>query len=117
MRTLEKHEKKSKFKISKISKLFRKLFICQQKKNKKKAKRYISYATIEIKCPTNVKSKYVKDKSQTEPLPEPESKTKNPESATVSSQNNLSSLVTALRQFKLTTAVSRYNLLKLLYVL
>ena len=107
MRILEKHEKKSKSKISKISKLFCKLFICQQEKNQKKPKRYISYATIEIKCPNYVKSKYVEDESLTERLPEPESKTKNPESATVSSQNNLSSLVPALRQFKLTTAVSR----------
>ena len=107
MRIPEKQEKKSKFKISKISKLFRKLFICKQKKSKKKPKRYISYATIEIKCPDSVKSKYVENESPTESLPEPESKTKNPESATVSSQNNLSSLVPALRQFKLTTAVSR----------
>ena len=105
MSSLEKHEKKSKSKISKISKistLFRKLFICQQK-IKKKPKRYISYATIEIKCPDSVKAKYVDD----EFLSESESKTKNPESATVSSVSNLASLVPALHQFKLTTAVSR----------
>ena len=100
MKIIEKHEKKSKSKISTILKLLGKLFICQQKKNKKKPKRCISYATFEIKCPTNVKSKYVENESPTEPLPEPESKTRNPESATISSQKNLASLVPALCQKK-----------------
>ena len=112
MRIIEKHEKKSIYKITKIPKLFQKLFTCQQKK-KEKPKRYISYASIYIRCPDSVKSKYVENGSHTEYLPEPESlpesesKTRNPESATVSSQNNLSNLVPALHQFKLTTAVSR----------
>ena len=106
MRIIENQEKKSISKITKIQKLFRKLFTCQQKK-KKKPKRYISYASIYIRCPDSVKYKYVENESPTESLPEPESKIRNPESATVSSQNNLSNLVPALQQFKLTTAVSR----------
>jgi hypothetical protein len=102
---LEKHGKKSISKISKISALFRKFFTCRQM-TKKNPKRYISYATIEIKCPDSVKSKYVDYESLYES--ESESKTEsNPEFGTVSSVNTLASLVPALHQFKLTTAMSR----------
>ena len=107
MRSPEKDEKRSISQISiisQISALFRKLFTCQQK-TKKKPNRFISYAAIEIKCPDSFKAKLFDDKSFSES--ESYSKTKNPESATVSSQNNLSSLIPALHQFKLTTAVSR----------
>ena len=97
MRILEKQEKKS---ISKVSILFQKLFICRHR-IKKKPKRYISYATIDIKCSN--KPKDVESKSVTES----EAKTRNPESATVSSQNNLADLVAALNRFKTATAVSR----------
>ena len=97
MRILENQEKKS---ISKVSKLFRKLFICHHM-SKKKPKRYISYATIEIKyanTPRHVEAETVTDS---------EAKTRNPESATVSSQNKLADLVPALQTFKLTTSLSR----------
>ena len=106
MRIIENQEKKSISKITKIQKLFRKLFTCQQE-NKKKPNRYISYVSIYTRCPDSVKSKYAGNESPTESLPEPDSKIRNPESATISSQNNLVNLVPALHQFKLTTAVSR----------
>ena len=97
MRINEKKEKKS---ISKVSKLFRKLFICQHM-SKKKPKRYISYATIEIKYAN--KPRHVEAETATDS----EAKTRNPESATVSSKNNIADLVPALQKVKLTTAVSR----------
>ena len=98
MRILEKQEKKS---ISKVSRLLGKLFICQHNRNKKKPKRYISYATIDIKFA--IKPKH----DEAESVTGSEAKTRNPESATVSSRNNLAELVPALHKFKLTTAVSR----------
>ena len=97
MRILEKQEKKS---ISKVSILFQKLFICRHR-TKKKPKRYISYATIDIKFA--IKPKH----DEAESVTGSEAKTRNPESATVSSRNNLAELVPALHKFKLTTAVSR----------
>ena len=97
-------------KRSKVSKLIHKIFICQSK-NKKKPKRFISYKTIEIKCPeiptfTN-DEELIDSKSLVEsPLSMAIGK-RNPESATTSSQHNLDGLVSALHKFKLSTALSR----------
>ena len=82
MRILEKQEIKS---ISKVSKFFR------------KPKRYLSYATIDIEHA--YKPRHIEADSA--------AKTRNPESATVSSQNNLADLVPALNRFKTATAASR----------
>ena len=110
MVNLENHEKKS---ISKISRLFRKHFVCQER-NRNKPKRFISYKTIDIKCPAKHNSTFVKDESPYEIISKSPSasiaRKRNPESATVSSANNLPGLVPALRQFKLSTAVSRWRL-------
>ena len=99
MRILEKQEKKS---ISKVSKLFRKLFICQHR-GKKMPKRYISYATIDIQRQQAYNPRHV----EADAVTESETKTRNPESATVSSQNKLAELLPALQKFKLTKSVSR----------
>ena len=112
MEVFERREKKS---ISKLSRLFRKLFVCQQRK-KKKPKRYISYKTIEIKSPQKHKQAFVEEESPFETISAcpsaSDTRKRNPESATVSSQNNLSFLLPALQQFKLSTAVSRWKLKK-----
>ena len=97
MRILEKQENKS---ISKVSKLFRKLFICQHR-SKKKTKSYRSYKTIDIR------PAYTPRHVEADTVTESETKTRNPESATVSSQNKLAELLPALQKFKLSTSVSR----------
>ena len=105
-----KHEKRKKSQISKILKLFQKIFICHQK-NKKVPKRYISYASIEIqglKRPEESKRDvdwhpaFCEESSSRS-----KQKSRNPESATLSSQNALPGLVPALLQFRKRTAESR----------
>ena len=105
-----KHEKRKKSRMSKIIKLFRKIFICHHI-DKKVPKSYISYASIEIQGQKRpAESNEDADchpKSCEESSSGSKLKSRNPESATLSSQNNLPGLVPALLQFKQCTAESR----------
>jgi len=97
---------------SKFSKLVGMMFICRQKK--KKPKKFISYSSIEIQGLRKVGDKAedidcVSD-SCDESLCKSKLQRRNPESATLSSQNTLPGLLPALLQFKLSTAKSRENL-------
>ena len=105
-----KHEKRKKSQISKILRFFRKIFICHHI-DKKVPKSYISYASIEIqgqKRPeestgdADCHPKFCEESSSGS-----KQKSRNPESATLSSQNTLPGLVPALLQFKQCTAESR----------
>ena len=104
-----KHEKRKKSGMSKIIKLFRKIFICHHI-NKKMPKSYISYASIEIQGhqrPDESNGDDCHPKSCEESSSGSKRKSRNPESATLSSQNTLPGLVPALLQFKQCTAESR----------
>ena len=84
------------------------MFTCQQKK-KRKPKKFISYRSIEIQGKVDHRAKDTDSfhESCEESLSGSELQKRNPESATVSSQNTLPGLVPALFQFKLSTAKSR----------
>ena len=86
-----------------------KIFICHHI-NKKVPKSYISYASIEIQGHKRPDKSTVDDchpKSCEESSSGSKQKSRNPESATLSSQNTLPGLVPALLQFKQCTAESR----------
>merc|ERR1711942_183707 len=98
---------------SKLLKLVRRMFTCHRKR-KKNPKTFISYNSIEIQGLRKVDN--TAEDMGCFPASCPESscgselQRRNPESATVSSQNTLPGLVPALQQFKLSTAKSRENL-------